>query len=126
MVKAGITTTGGGLVSIECAFCRGTGKDPFGVMSILSACQVCGGRGTVAIGEPFANCAFCKGSGIHPFHRLTCTACGGKGVVPVAGEGEKTMCPECGGSGGSHPNGNVPCLLCKGKGFVYAKGGQAD
>jgi len=31
--------------SATCAFCRGRGNDPFGIMSHLSTCCVCGGRG---------------------------------------------------------------------------------
>ena len=29
---------------IICSFCRGTGKDPFGIMSWQSVCSVCHGR----------------------------------------------------------------------------------
>ena len=32
---------------ITCAFCRGEGTDPFGVMSDRSVCGACGGRGVV-------------------------------------------------------------------------------
>jgi hypothetical protein len=27
--------------SVLCAFCRGTGREPFGIMSALSTCRVC-------------------------------------------------------------------------------------
>jgi hypothetical protein len=43
-------------VQVPCAFCRGTGKDPFGIMSSLSVCCVCLGRGAVAVVVPFARC----------------------------------------------------------------------
>lgn len=120
MGRTEIAEKTGDRVSIKCAFCGGTGKDPFGLLSVLSTCQVCGGRGKVAVREPFARCAFCTGTGVHPFHRLTCTVCGGKGVVPVPTHGERKVCPKCRGSGKSHPNWNVACLKCKGKGFVAA------
>ena len=32
------------MVEVECAFCQGTGRDPFGIMSHLSNCSVCGGK----------------------------------------------------------------------------------
>ncbi len=32
---------------ITCAFCEGTGKDSFGIMSPLSSFQVCGGKGVI-------------------------------------------------------------------------------
>ena len=34
---------------IACSFCRGIGKDPFGIMSWQSVCSVCGGRAVVDI-----------------------------------------------------------------------------
>jgi hypothetical protein len=34
----------GGMVEIECAFCRGEGIDPFKILSPFSLCPVCGGR----------------------------------------------------------------------------------
>jgi len=37
---------------IKCAFCKGTGKDPFDLLSKLSTCQVCGGKGKVEVKEP--------------------------------------------------------------------------
>ena len=62
----------------SCAFCRGTGMDPFGIMSWLSTCCVCKGGGIVQVRGPQARCAHCRGSGA--VKRLTCTACGGKGL----------------------------------------------
>lgn len=40
------------LAEVECAFCRGTGRDPFGIMSHLSNCSVCGGKGVVKVRNP--------------------------------------------------------------------------
>lgn len=105
-------------ITVKCAFCDGTGKDPFGCMSHLSNCQVCHGRGTVRVQPPVKECAFCGGSGIQPYSaaRLTCGACGGKGVVTAI---EPSMvCPTCGGSGISMAPLPQYCLTCKGQGVV--------
>ena len=40
------------ITQITCAFCKGTGKDPFDILSELAACQVCGGTGKVEVEEP--------------------------------------------------------------------------
>ncbi len=111
----------GNQITVKCAFCNGTGKDPFGLLSTLATCQVCGGTGRVTVSEPFVRCPFCKGTGVHPSHRYTCILCHGKGVVPAPPEGEREVCPECGGSGKSHSQWNVPCTKCNGKGFISLK-----
>jgi len=49
---------------IKCAFCKGTGKDPFDLLSEFAVCQVCGGRGKVEVKEPAIKCVFCSGTGI--------------------------------------------------------------
>jgi len=99
---------------MKCAFCSGTGKDPFGLLSPLSKCQVCSGRGKVSVEPPTAKCAFCNGTGVYLDKRITCTVCGGKGMVTVP-KGAKT-CAECKGSGQA-PDG-LPCLACRGKSVV--------
>lgn len=106
---------------VTCGFCGGSGKDPFGLMSHLSNCQVCGGRGTVWIGEPHKRCGFCKGSGRQPHspNQVTCGACGGKGVVGVVEPSD--TCPTCGGSGVVMAPLEQYCLTCKGQGVVAAK-----
>src|SRR3990172_3635615 len=86
-------------LTITCAFCRGTGRDPFALLSELSTCQVCRGLGRVELAEPAIECAFCGGSGVHRDQRLTCIVCGGRGMVTI----EK---------------GSQPCLHCSGKGIV--------
>jgi len=111
MAKRKATAKGG---EIRCAFCKGTGKDPFGVLSPLSLCQVCKGTGKVKVASPAIKCAFCKGTGIYLDKRITCTVCGGKGMV-TAPKGAKA-CPDCKGSGQA-PDG-LPCLTCKGKGVI--------
>ena len=68
---------------ITCAFCKGKGIDPFGIPSKLSNCQVCWGKGKVAIADiPHETCGACQGTGIFEYHRLPCSVCKGKGVVP--------------------------------------------
>ena len=107
-------------VKAPCAFCNGTGKDPFGVMSHLSTCQVCAGQGEVRVRAPTAPCKFCKGSGVEPYSssRLTCSACKGKGVVTAIEDG--VPCPVCDGNG-IHPVTRTmafACDKCKGQGVV--------
>ena len=105
------------MVEVKCAFCQGTGRDPFGILSPLSNCSVCGGKGVVKIAKPYVTCRACDGTGIQPFTRLTCLACGGKGVISVA---EKTeTCPVCGGAGADTEN--RYCLRCHGSGVVPVK-----
>lgn len=104
---------------ITCAFCRGAGKDPFGVMSELSTCQVCGGKGAVAVEEPAVRCAFCGGGGVHRDQRLTCTACAGKGMISV--HSPHTKCPRCEGTGADPMIDYLHCVLCKGAGVVPVK-----
>ena len=105
------------MVSVTCGFCEGMGRDPFGIMSALSTCCVCGGAGTIPIRTPYVRCAFCQGTGVHPHSRQTCTACGGVGVSPVK-EPNKT-CPHCLGTG-AEPQSEAAfyCLVCHGTGIV--------
>ena len=113
-----MTTQAHTLTEIQCAFCRGKGKDPFEVFSHLSTCCICGGRGANRVEEPYVQCAFCGGRGVYPHSRLTCTACGGLGVHHVA-DRTKT-CPNCLGSGvepASRQSGFY-CLVCHGAGAV--------
>ena len=39
-------------MNIKCGFCKGTGKDPFDLLSQLAVCQVCKGTGKVEVEEP--------------------------------------------------------------------------
>jgi DnaJ-class molecular chaperone len=104
----------------KCAFCQGSGKDPFELLSQLATCQVCKGAGTVEVEEPARKCKFCKGTGVYPAGaRITCTVCNGKGMVAVKGAAEE--CPECKGTGAARESG-LPCLECGGKGVVLKKG----
>ena len=101
---------------IMCAFCKGKGKDPFGLLSEHATCQVCGGTGKVEVKEPAIKCVYCKGSGVYHNTRITCTVCNGKGVV-TAPESPTEWCPECEGTGTAIGSG-MPCLKCRGKGVV--------
>ena len=106
-------------VEVKCAYCKGKGRDPWQLMSPLSNCQVCNGKGTVKIEEPFETCPVCKGRGNERNKKLSCLTCKGKGVVHI----EKAMktCPECGGSGMTGSVGlRKYCLTCKGIGKVRA------
>lgn len=83
---------------INCAFCKGKGRDPFGIPSKLSRCQVCLGEGKVAIADiPHEICGACKQTGVFEHHRLPCSVCKGKGVVAEdRREGPQGMSPETG------------------------------
>jgi len=103
-------------VEVKCAFCRGTGKDPFGVLSILSTCSACGGKGTARVKEPYVTCLACAGTGVQSSSRVRCLGCGGTGVIHV--EEPTETCPVCKGTGfdGLH----LYCLRCHGAGVVTA------
>jgi len=111
-------------IKAPCAFCSGKGRDPFGIMSALSTCQVCGGIGLRRLRRPTVSCAFCGGTGVHPGSRLTCTTCGGLGTVEVPTK--TASCPCCGGSGraadckGHWPDTPLCCTWCGGKGVIAA------
>ena len=70
------------LVWVKCAFCRGTGKDPFKVLSPLSNCPACGGSGKALVQELYKTCPACEGTGVYFRSRLYCWTCHGKGVIP--------------------------------------------
>ena len=111
-----MSTTKCAISQITCAFCKGKGKDPFDLLSELAACQVCGGTGKIEVEGPVIKCAFCKGTGVYHDSRVTCTVCGGKGVV-TAPKGQTIQCPDCEGTGATMDSG-MPCLKCQGKGVV--------
>lgn len=105
------------VLSIECAFCKGTGKDPFKLLSPLALCQVCIGRGVVMVLATAIECAFCKGTGVYPGKRLTCITCGGKGRSAVSELFE--ICRKCNGLGASLKE-DLPCVDCGGTGVMKA------
>ncbi len=104
-------------VEVKCAFCQGTGRDPFGILSPLSNCSVCKGKGVVVVTKPYVTCRACDGTGVQAFTRLTCLACGGKGVASVADKTE--TCPICSGAGADTEN--RYCLRCHGSGVIAVK-----
>ena len=113
-------------IEVPCAFCGGKGRDPFSIMSPMSTCQVCGGRGSRRLRPPTVPCAFCRGTGVHGASRLTCTTCGGLGTVEVPIN--TASCPCCDGTGravgydGGHwPDAPLSCTCCGGRGVVAAK-----
>jgi DnaJ-class molecular chaperone len=116
----------GDSIEVVCAFCRGAGKDPFGLMSPLALCQVCGGRGTHVLHAPVARCAFCGGAGVYPHLRNTCTACQGVGQIEVSADA--ALCPRCGGSGraadAKWPDSPLPCSHCRGRGWISPERGK--
>ena len=107
---------------LKCAFCQGNGTDPFELLSKMSVCQVCGGRGEVTIHEPAIECAFCSGTGVHRDQRLTCVVCGGKGMVNI--KEPVDTCPDCKGKGIAQGD-YLPCKQCGGKGVVTKKQAEA-
>ena len=102
-------------VEVPCAFCQGTGTDIFGIMSWLSTCCVCNGRGTTRVWGPQEKCAHCRGTGA--IKRLTCTVCGGKGLVPLRPK-DTAVCPECLGTGDDFSASAMSCLKCHGHGWI--------
>ena len=101
-----------------CAYCEGKGKDPFGVPSSESTCQVCAGKGThLLVGKEsgIKECHYCDGSGKHSIERLTCPVCRGHGVFQFDGEG--SPCSECHGNGKCE-DGYFPCAHCQGYGVI--------
>ncbi len=104
-------------MSIDCRFCKGKGIDPFGIMSKLATCPICGGKKEIIVFEPFVDCKFCKGSGVYPTSRLSCTACSGKGVISVERKNGKE-CTKCFGSGIDPERGtSFWCFECHGSGL---------
>ena len=102
---------------ITCAYCNGTGKDPYDLMSTMSNCQSCLGTGQVEVEEPAKTCAFCSGTGKNPLGaRVPCIVCHGKGSNYCKSD---TICHQCKGTGKAPDS--LPCLRCKGKGFFCKK-----
>ena len=112
----------GDSATVKCAFCKGTGKDPYELMSKLSGCPVCNGHGTVEVEKPTVSCMSCRGTGKQRHTRLTCSACGGTGLISLTGP-TKT-CSQCGGSG-RQPDSDLPCSHCRGAGLVAQKSSRA-
>ena len=108
----------GACKTVPCAFCGGTGRDPYRILSRVSDCPVCKGHKTVEVETPVVGCLYCKGTGRQRHTRLTCSSCRGAGVITLPGP--TAACPKCGGSG-RDPEADLACSLCRGAGLV-AKG----
>jgi hypothetical protein len=106
---------------VVCSFCAGKGRDPFRIMSRVSACSVCAGRGVVAVQRPYVRCAHCDGTGA--IKRLTCTVCRGTGFV-LAAVGPTILCPKCKGTGDDGSAPTMACLKCRGRGWVSAEAAE--
>ena len=65
-----------------CAFCHGTGIQPYTRSGLH--CPACGGKGVGKVLEPSKECPLCDGTGIADPTRpaLACEMCKGQGVVP--------------------------------------------
>lgn len=64
---------------------------------------------------PQVRCAHCRGTGA--VKSLTCTSCGGKGLVPLP-VGATMVCKECHGTGDDFSAWALACLKCRGRGWV--------
>lgn len=104
------------LETVPCAYCSGTGHDRWNLLSPLSLCSACGGRGSRQIQPPIRPCAHCDGTGIHPHLRVTCTTCSGAGALHVPADA--VPCPRCEGKG-VDPKTELylTCLRCGGSGW---------
>ena len=100
--------------TVRCAFCHGAGTDPYGVLSELSVCGGCGGKGTVVVPTERKRCIYCEGTGSHKTFR--CLVCDGAGVIPLPAE-PYTKCPACDGLAYEQSSG-LACLTCRGHGTV--------
>ena len=111
----------GACKTVKCAFCGGTGRDPYRILSKVSDCPVCKGHKTVEVETPVVACLYCKGTGRQRHTRLTCSACRGAGVITLPGP--TAACPQCDGSG-REPEADLPCSRCKGAGLVAVDAAQ--
>ena len=103
------------LTVVPCAFCHGTGVDPFNLLSDRSVCGACGGQGHVRVAAVHVPCPHCRGTGAIKTFR--CTVCDGKGAIPPLPE-PTIVCPECQGTGDDSSNAALDCLMCDGRGRV--------
>jgi DnaJ-class molecular chaperone len=113
----------GACKTVKCAFCGGTGRDPYRILSRVSDCPVCKGHKTVEVETPVVACLYCKGTGRQRHTRLACSGCGGAGVIALAGP--TTRCPQCDGSG-REPEADLACSLCKGAGLLANETGKRE
>ena len=123
--QSGVSTSkkpSGACKTVQCAFCSGTGRDPYRILSKLSDCPVCKGHKTVEVKTPVVACLYCKGTGRQRHTRLTCSACRGTGVITLPGP--TAACPKCDGRG-RELEADLPCSRCRGAGLVAKRTTQA-
>ena len=107
----------GEMVDVKCAYCYGTGKDPFGIPGPESNCSVCGGKGYNRVVAPYVPCVACGGTGKARGRRLNCSTCRGRGVMMV--RGPTVTCPRCQGTGRQPGTEyDLACTLCDGRGML--------
>ena len=80
---------------LKCAFCEGTGKEPGTWGYSNNPCDICNGKGVVAVqinggSPPFVVCQMCEGSGrdFDTWGNKTsnpCSSCQGIGGQPLTG-----------------------------------------
>ena len=74
--------------TFDCAFCKGTGKDPSSIIS-TEPCKVCSGVGKITLTVSCNNlvkCSYCKGSGRDPSSIVSlqpCPVCKGHGKKEI-------------------------------------------
>ena len=117
--STGPKKAGEGVHARQCAFCNGSGMDPYEILSRLAKCPVCKGHKTVDVKTPAVPCAYCRGSGRQRHTRLTCSACKGTGFVALEA-GPTTQCPQCGGTVRAVES-DLACSLCRGAGLIAKK-----
>lgn len=118
VLTRGIMDKANHLDRVVCAFCKGIGKDPFGIMSPEAVCQVCNGTGAHIIVKPHIACAYCHGSGVEFGTRNTCLSCGGKGQISM--NKQHALCDLCHGSG-METEAGLRCDKCGGAGVIEVK-----
>lgn len=104
---------------VTCAFCKGTGRDPFGIPSKLSTCQVCTGRKKNSLLAPFEECPACAGTGVYQHHRLPCAVCHGRGRLPqIVGKDRRSGCTPEHSEVMLDIQTGLPCLSAYDLGFI--------
>ena len=68
-----------------CAWCAGSGKWAISAGYVIS-CLVCGGKGSVLVGQPAGHCQQCAGSGRRNA-ASPCLTCAGTGWARVFSQG---------------------------------------
>ncbi len=71
-------SNGDGGKELACAFCVGTGSDPFAT----TPCSICKGNGVLTVSNvDRKQCRYCKGTGRDPYEQAVCKVCDGLGLI---------------------------------------------